>query len=162
ASSRKKSGHATKPIANLGLYSACIAGSSATLPCHRTGIRAADDRAIQLAHGGEGAPYRRPDGMVTFHERRAQEAHHDPTTLILCWVEPGVYMGFDTLIVNGTVITATDTYNADVAIMDGRIAAIAQALPRDGATRIIDAKRKYVMPGGIDVHTHLDMPFGGT
>jgi dihydropyrimidinase len=71
-------------------------------------------------------------------------------------------MGFDTLIVNGTVVTATDTYAADVAIMDGKIAAIAQALPRDGAKRVIDAKSKYVMPGGIDVHTHLDMPFGGT
>jgi dihydropyrimidinase len=71
-------------------------------------------------------------------------------------------MGFDTLIVNGTVVTASDTYSADVAIMDGKIAAIAQALPQDGAKRVIDAKGKYVMPGGIDVHTHLDMPFGGT
>src|SRR6516225_11575810 len=53
-------------------------------------------------------------------------------------------MAFDTLIVNGTV------------------AAVAQALPRDGASRVIDAKGKYVLPGGIDVHTHLDMPFGGT
>ncbi len=71
-------------------------------------------------------------------------------------------MAFDTLIVNGTVVTATDTYPADVAIMDGKIVAIAQALPRDGAKRVVDAKNKYVLPGGIDVHTHLDMPFGGT
>ena len=71
-------------------------------------------------------------------------------------------MVFDTLIVNGVVVTAADTYPADVAILDGRIAAIAQALPRDGATRVIDARNRYVMPGGIDVHTHLDMPFGGT
>src|SRR6516165_9140613 len=71
-------------------------------------------------------------------------------------------MGFDTLIVNGTVVTATDTYSADVAIMDGKVAAIAQSLPRDGGKRVIDAKGKYVLPGGIDVHTHLDMPFGGT
>src|SRR5262249_61380198 len=71
-------------------------------------------------------------------------------------------MAFDTLIVNGTVVTATDTYTADVAIMDGKIAAIAQTLPRDGAKRVIDARNKYVLPGGIDVHTHLDMPFGGT
>src|ERR1700757_3107234 len=71
-------------------------------------------------------------------------------------------MAFDTLIVNGTVVTATDTYPADIAILDGRIAAIAQALPRDGVKRVIEAKEKYVRPGGIDVHTHLDMPFGGT
>lgn len=71
-------------------------------------------------------------------------------------------MPFDTLIVNGTVATATDTYAADVAISGGRITAIGQNLPRENTTRIIDAKNKYVMPGGIDVHTHLDMPFGGT
>src|SRR5215813_13444765 len=71
-------------------------------------------------------------------------------------------MAFDTLIVNGAVVTATDTYSADVAISDGKITAIGQGLPRENTTRIVDAKGKYVMPGGIDVHTHLDMPFGGT
>src|ERR1051325_1105316 len=71
-------------------------------------------------------------------------------------------MSFDTLIVNGTVITATDTYTADVAISGGKIVAIGQALPRENTTRVLDATNKYVMPGGIDVHTHLDMPFGGT
>src|ERR1051326_3576888 len=71
-------------------------------------------------------------------------------------------MSFETLIVNGSVVTATDTYAADVAISSGKITAIGQNLPRDNTTRIIDAKGKYVMPGGIDVHTHLDMPFGGT
>src|SRR5947209_13069645 len=71
-------------------------------------------------------------------------------------------MGFDTLIVNGTVVTATDSYLADVGITDGKIAAIGQSLARDNAKNILDAKGKYVLPGGIDVHTHLDMPFGGT
>src|SRR6266852_8284917 len=71
-------------------------------------------------------------------------------------------MAFDTLIVNGIVVTATDTYAADVAIAGGKITAIGAGLPRDAATRIIDATDKYVFPGGIDVHTHLDMPFGGT
>src|SRR5689334_13408227 len=71
-------------------------------------------------------------------------------------------MAFDTLIVNGTVVTATDTYLADVAITGGKITAIGQNLPRENTTRVLDAKNKYVMPGGIDVHTHLDMPFGGT
>src|ERR1700691_1542345 len=71
-------------------------------------------------------------------------------------------MGFDTLIVNGRVATATDTYTSDVAINDGKISAVGQTLPRENAGKIIDAKGKYVFPGGIDVHTHLDMPFGGT
>src|SRR5579872_3299425 len=71
-------------------------------------------------------------------------------------------MAFDTLIVNGTVVTATDTYAADVAITDGKVIAVGQGLARDNAKRVLDAKGKYVMPGGIDVHTHLDMPFGGT
>src|SRR5690242_11912634 len=86
-------------------------------------------------------------------------------------------MAFDTLIVNGTVVTATDMYLADVAITGGKVTAIGQnldpnrpksgqlgapILPRENATRVLDAKNKYVMPGGIDVHTHLDMPFGGT
>src|SRR5436309_15955346 len=71
-------------------------------------------------------------------------------------------MAFDTLIVNGTVVTATDTYVADVAISDGKITAIGQGLARENVKKILDAKGRYVMPGGIDVHTHLDMPFGGT
>jgi dihydropyrimidinase len=71
-------------------------------------------------------------------------------------------MAFDTLIVNGTVVTATDTYLADIAITGGKVTAIGQNLPRENTTRVLDAKNKYVMPGGIDVHTHLDMPFGGT
>src|ERR1700678_293920 len=71
-------------------------------------------------------------------------------------------MGFDTIIVNGRVATATDTYSSDVAINDGKISAIGENLPRDNATKIVDATGLYVMPGGIDVHTHLDMPFGGT
>src|SRR5438874_7313061 len=71
-------------------------------------------------------------------------------------------MGFDTIIVNGRVVTATDTYASDVAITDGKIAAIGQNLPRDNAGQIIEAAGKYLLPGGIDVHTHLDMPFGGT
>ncbi len=71
-------------------------------------------------------------------------------------------MAFDTLIVNGTVVTATDTYAADVAISGGKIVAIGRDLPRENVGRVVDAKGKYVIPGGIDVHTHLDMPFGGT
>ena len=71
-------------------------------------------------------------------------------------------MGFDTIIVNGRVTTATDTYSSDVAINQGKISAVGQSVPRENAGKIIDAAGKYVFPGGIDVHTHLDMPFGGT
>src|SRR5215831_10903925 len=71
-------------------------------------------------------------------------------------------MAFDTLIVNGTLVTATDTYAADIGINDGKVTAISQGLARENPKRVLDAKGKYVMPGGIDVHTHLDMPFGGT
>src|SRR6204780_5614707 len=71
-------------------------------------------------------------------------------------------MGFDTIIANGSVVTATDTYVADIAITDGKVAAIGKDFPRENATKVLDATGKYVFPGGIDVHTHLDMPFGGT
>ena len=71
-------------------------------------------------------------------------------------------MAFDTIIRNGTIVTATDTYPADVAIANGQIAAIGKALPIDNAAKLIDATGCIVIPGGIDVHTHLDMPFGGT
>jgi dihydropyrimidinase len=68
------------------------------------------------------------------------------------------------LITNGRIITASDDYVADVYCQDGTIAAIGKDLPshRFQADRTIDAKGKYVIPGGIDVHTHLNMPFGGT
>src|SRR5438094_2266262 len=71
-------------------------------------------------------------------------------------------MGFDTIIANGKVVTATDTYLADIAIRAVKIAAVGQNLPKQNAARVLDAAGKYVFPGGIDVHTHLDMPFGGT
>ena len=71
-------------------------------------------------------------------------------------------MRFDTVIRNGTVVTATDTYASDVGILDGKIAAIAGTLPTENAAKVMDAPGMLVMPGGIDAHTHLDMPFGGT
>src|ERR1700676_5494857 len=71
-------------------------------------------------------------------------------------------MRFDTVIRNGNVVTATDTYASDIGIVNGKISAIAQSLPVENTTKIIEAAGRLVMPGGIDVHTHLDMPFGGT
>src|ERR1700726_371140 len=68
----------------------------------------------------------------------------------------------NTLIRNGTVITANDTRSADVLIEAGLIKEIRPAIPEASAAKVIDATGMYVLPGGIDVHTHLDMPFGGT
>ena len=65
------------------------------------------------------------------------------------------------LIKNGTIVTATDQYVGDVFVEGEKITTIGTALTMP-ADRVIDAKGKYVLPGGIDVHTHMDMPFGGT
>src|SRR3954452_13747804 len=69
-----------------------------------------------------------------------------------------------TLIKGGTVVTAVDTYLADVAIVDDKIAAIfgQGAAPPGPWDLTIDATGKFILPGGIDAHTHMDMPFGGT
>src|SRR5215813_2558995 len=64
------------------------------------------------------------------------------------------------LIRNGIVITATDLYEGDVFVDGEKVAAIGSSLQMT-ADKVIDAAGKYVLPGGIDVHTHLDMPFGG-
>ena len=66
-----------------------------------------------------------------------------------------------TLIKNGTVVTATDLYKGDVLIEDETITIIGSSLDI-AADTTIDASGKYVLPGGIDVHTHMDMPFGGS
>jgi dihydropyrimidinase len=64
-----------------------------------------------------------------------------------------------TIIRNGTIVTADLTYKADVLIEGGKIAAIGEGLVGD---QTLDATGCYVMPGGIDPHTHLEMPFMGT
>ena len=68
-----------------------------------------------------------------------------------------------TLIENGTCVTASDTFAADLLIEDEKIAALGTGLAKvyGQIDKTIDAKGKLVIPGGIDVHTHLDMPFGG-
>lgn len=66
-----------------------------------------------------------------------------------------------TVIRGGTVVTATDTQRADVLIEGERITMLAESIPSNGHTTI-DATGAYVFPGGVDPHTHLDMPFGGT
>src|SRR5947199_117416 len=71
-------------------------------------------------------------------------------------------MRFDTVIRNGTVVTATDTCPADVGVNGDKVTAIAAQLPAENTSKVVDAAGCLVIPGGIDVHTHLDMPFGGT
>ena len=66
----------------------------------------------------------------------------------------------NTLIRNGTVVTARETKAADVRIEGGRVAEIGPNLAANSADQAIDAAGMYVMPGGIDAHTHLDMPLG--
>ncbi len=65
------------------------------------------------------------------------------------------------IIKNGTIVTAADTYFGDILIDDGIIVMIGVDLDAEGA-EVVDASGCYVFPGGIDPHTHLDMPFGGT
>lgn len=67
-------------------------------------------------------------------------------------------MRFDTVIRNGTVVTASDTFVCDVGIRDGRIVALANDLTE--ADDVIDATGLFVLPGGIDSHVHLDQPSG--
>jgi dihydropyrimidinase len=65
------------------------------------------------------------------------------------------------LIKNGRIITAVDDYFADIFIENEKVNLIGENLTM-GADTVIDATDRYVIPGGIDVHTHFDMPFGGT
>ncbi len=77
----------------------------------------------------------------------------------------GVDYGFwegsalDTIIKNGTIITAGETYPADLGIADGRIVCIGRDLSDAGA-EVVDAAGKYVLPGAIDGHVHLETPVG--
>ncbi len=65
------------------------------------------------------------------------------------------------IIRNGRILTAERDFIADILIEDEKITAVAASLPQK-ADRVINAADKYVIPGGVDVHTHLDMPFCGT
>jgi len=72
------------------------------------------------------------------------------------------------LIKNGTVVSSTGSYSADVLIDGETIAAVIAPGDRSlgdleaSAEKVIDAAGKYVIPGGVDVHTHMELPFGGT
>ncbi len=66
------------------------------------------------------------------------------------------------LIKGGTIITHDDTYRGDVLLSDGIIQAVGTDLDVPANTETIDAGGQYVMPGGIDPHTHMQLPFMGT
>src|SRR5207302_4335793 len=63
---------------------------------------------------------------------------------------------------NGIVVTGRNTTVANVLIEDDHIFEVSPRNMEHIAEKVIDATGMYVLPGGIDVHTHLDMPFGGT
>src|SRR5216684_2997475 len=67
-----------------------------------------------------------------------------------------------TLIQNGTVVTAESTFPADILVEGEKIKEVRPGIPVNSADRAIDATGMLLMPGGVDAHTHLDMPFGGT
>lgn len=67
----------------------------------------------------------------------------------------------DLIIKNGTIVSPTATFKADVCVDNGKIVAITADVGTD-ADKVVDASGKMVLPGAIDAHTHLAMPFGGT
>lgn len=67
-----------------------------------------------------------------------------------------------TLIRGGTVVDSETSYRADVLLADGKIAAIGEGLEAPAGATVVDAGDRLVMPGGIDPHTHMQLPFMGT
>ena len=67
-----------------------------------------------------------------------------------------------TLIKNGTLVTASETFKADLRIVDGKISEIGATLTARNNEKLIDASGLYALPGGVDAHVHLDLPMMGT
>src|ERR1017187_802874 len=68
-------------------------------------------------------------------------------------------MSYDLIVKGGTVVSASDTFIADLAVSGGKVVAVGKIA--GDAKKVVDARGKVVVPGGIDVHTHFDMPFMG-
>ncbi len=79
-------------------------------------------------------------------------------------------MAYDTIITGGTVFTANGPKKVDVGIKGQKIAAVRKGLVKSGSStkggrstaKVVDATGQYVIPGGLDVHVHLELPFCGT
>src|SRR5262245_5848682 len=72
-------------------------------------------------------------------------------------------MAYDLIIANGTVVSSQGQQMADVAVQGERIVAVNKGLAKNaGGAKVIDAAGKYVIPGALDVHVHLELPFCGT
>jgi dihydropyrimidinase len=100
-----------------------------------------------------GNGYRSPFTVPFFHTGRAcRAADH---------ADAGGRDSLNTLIKNGQIVTAVDNYFADILVSDGLIETISKRLNLE-ADLVIDAAAKLVIPGGIDPHTHMELPFGGT
>lgn len=68
----------------------------------------------------------------------------------------------DLLIKNGTVVNGSESFKADIAVQNGKITQICADIAPTANVKVVDASGKLVLPGAIDAHTHLAMPFGGT
>ena len=68
-------------------------------------------------------------------------------------------MPYDLIVKGGTVVSASDTYIADIGVVAGKVVSVGKIA--EPAKRVVDARGKVVIPGGIDAHTHFDMPFMG-
>ena len=66
------------------------------------------------------------------------------------------------LVQGGTILTAAETFRGDVLCKDGTIAAVAPAIEPPSGCTVVDAGARFVMPGGIDPHVHMELPFMGT
>ena len=71
-------------------------------------------------------------------------------------------MNINVLFKNGKVVTDTGIFKADVAVTGEKISSVATSIKPDPETIVVDCKGKLILPGAIDAHTHLAMPFGGT
>ncbi|MGH7563813.1 MAG: dihydropyrimidinase, partial [Gemmatimonadota bacterium] len=67
-----------------------------------------------------------------------------------------------TIIRDAEIVTASDVYRADVRVEDERIAAIGEHLPAESGDEIVDGSDQLLIPGGIDPHVHMALPFMGT
>ena len=97
--------------------------------------------------------------------RRPGRSESQRTKLLRLWQRQGIRIcrssRMGTLIKNGTVVSASGSQQLDVLIVGEVIAEVRAGIRTEGHD-VVDASGLLVMPGGIDVHTHLDMPFGGT